>query len=124
MDEEHVLVDSERVSGELFDSALAFFYNSREKIALGAGPFDYLSKLENHREARLWNDIFLLAPEELGLPRGTIKATVLLETIFATFEMDEILHDRRGRCLVLSGGSGSRRLVQVRTGSCLPPYAQ
>jgi len=104
LDEKHMLVDGQRVSGGLFDFALAFFHNAREQIARGAGPFYYLPKLEGHREARLWNDIFLFAQEELGLPRGTIKATVLLETILASFEMDEILYELREHSAGLNAG--------------------
>ncbi|HET7065253.1 MAG TPA: malate synthase A, partial [Rudaea sp.] len=88
LDEKHVTVDGQRVSGGIFDFALVFFHNAKEQIARGAGPFYYLPKLENHREARLWNDIFVMAQNELGIPQGTIKATVLLETILATFEME------------------------------------
>ena len=104
LDEKHVTVDGQRVSGGLFDFALAFFHNAKEQLARGAGPYYYLPKLENHREARLWNDIFVLAQEELGLPLGTIKATVLLETILATFEMDEILYELREHSAGLNAG--------------------
>ncbi|HMW56939.1 MAG TPA: malate synthase A, partial [Accumulibacter sp.] len=84
LDEKHVTVDGQRVSGGIFDFGLVFFHNAREQIARGAGPFYYLPKMESHLEARLWNDIFILAQEHIGLPRGTIKATVLVETILAT----------------------------------------
>jgi malate synthase len=104
LDEKHVKIDGQRVSGGVFDFALALFHNAKEQIARGAGPFFYLPKLENHREARLWNDIFILAQDELGLPRGTIKATVLLETILATFEMDEILYELREHSAGLNAG--------------------
>ena len=104
LDEKHVTVDGERVSGGIFDFALALFHNAREQIARGAGPYFYLPKLENHREARLWNDIFVMAQDELGMPRGTIKATVLLETILATFEMDEILYELREHSAGLNAG--------------------
>jgi malate synthase len=92
LDEKHVTVDGERVSGGIFDFALFFFHNAKEQIARGAGPFFYLPKMESHLEARLWNDIFVKAQQEVGLPQGTIKATVLIETILAAFEMDEILY--------------------------------
>jgi malate synthase len=92
------------VSGGLFDFALALFHNAKEQIARGAGPYFYLPKLENHREARLWNEMFVLAQDELGLPRGTIRATVLLETILATFEMDEILYELREHSAGLNAG--------------------
>jgi len=95
LDEKHIHVDGERVSAGLFDFGLSFFHNAREQLARGFGPYYYLPKLESHHEARLWNDVFLLAQKELGLPVGTIKATVLLETILAAFEMDEILYELR-----------------------------
>jgi malate synthase len=104
LDEKHVKVDGQRVSGGLFDFALALFHNAKEQTARGAGPFYYLPKLENHREARLWNEMFVLAQDELGIPRGTIKATVLLETILATFEMDEILYELREHSAGLNAG--------------------
>jgi malate synthase len=93
--EKHVLIDGQPVSGGIFDFALYFFHNVRTLLAKGTGPYFYLPKLENHLEARLWNDIFVLAQQELGIPRGTIRATVLIETILATFEMDEILYELR-----------------------------
>jgi malate synthase len=104
LDEKHVTVDGQRVSGGLFDFALVFFHNAKEQIARGAGPFYYLPKLENHREARLWNDIFVMAQDELGIAQGTIKATVLLETILATFEMEEILYELRAHSAGLNAG--------------------
>jgi len=93
--EKHVLIDDKPISGGIFDFALYFFHNVRTLLAKGTGPYFYLPKLENHLEARLWNDIFVLAQQELGIPRGTIRATVLIETILATFEMDEILYELR-----------------------------
>jgi malate synthase len=104
LDEKHVTVDGRRVSGGIFDFALVFFHNAKEQIARGAGPFYYLPKLENHREARLWNDIFVMAQDELDIARGTIKATVLLETILATFEMEEILYELREHSAGLNAG--------------------
>ncbi|MDR1888144.1 MAG: malate synthase A [Zoogloeaceae bacterium] len=104
LDEKHVRVDGERVSGGIFDFALAFFHNAKEQIARGAGPFYYLPKLESHLEARLWNDIFILAQDYIGLARGAIKATVLIETILATFEMDEILFELREHSAGLNAG--------------------
>ncbi len=104
LDEKHVTVDGERVSGGIFDFALVFFHNAREQVARGAGPFYYLPKMESHREARLWNDIFIMAQEHIGLPRGTIKATVLVETILATFEMEEILYELREHSAGLNAG--------------------
>jgi malate synthase len=104
LDEKHVLVDGERVSAGIFDFALVLFHNAAEQLRRGAGPYFYLPKLENHLEARLWNDVFLAAQESLGLPRGTIKATVLLETILAAFEMHEILYELREHSAGLNAG--------------------
>jgi malate synthase len=102
--ERHVLVDGEPVSASLFDFGLAFFHNAREQLDRGTGPYFYLPKLESHVEARLWNDAFLLAQDELGVPRGSIKATVLIETILAAFEMDEILYELREHSAGLNAG--------------------
>ncbi|MDR2239794.1 MAG: malate synthase A [Zoogloeaceae bacterium] len=104
LDEKHVRVDGGRVSGGIFDFALVFFHNAREQIARGAGPFYYLPKMESHLEARLWNDVFCMAQDELGIPRGTIKATVLIETILATFELEEILYELREHSAGLNAG--------------------
>jgi malate synthase len=104
LSERHVLVDGEPVSASLFDFGLAFFHNARELLERGTGPYFYLPKLETHLEARLWNDAFLLAQEELGIPRGSIKATVLIETILAAFEMDEILYELREHSAGLNAG--------------------
>jgi malate synthase len=102
--ERHVLVDGEPVSASLFDFGLALFHNAREQLDRGTGPYFYLPKLESHLEARLWNDAFLLAQDELGIPRGSIKATVLIETILAAFEMDEILYELREHSAGLNAG--------------------
>ncbi|MFT3792170.1 MAG: malate synthase A [Rudaea sp.] len=104
LDEKHVTVDGQRVSGGIFDFTLVFFHNAKEQIARGFGPFYYLPKLESHLEARLWNDIFVMAQNELGIAQGTIKVTVLLETILATFEMEEILHELREHSAGLNAG--------------------
>jgi len=104
LDEKHVLVDGARVSGGIVDFALFMFHNAKELLARGAGPYFYLPKLESHLEARLWNDIFVLTQQELGLPQGTIKATVLIETILAAFEMDEILYELRDHSAGLNAG--------------------
>jgi len=104
LDEKHVTVDGQRVSGGIFDFALFMFHNAKEQVARGAGPFFYLPKLESHLEARLWNDIFVATQKELGLPQGTIKATVLIETILAAFEMDEILYELREHSAGLNAG--------------------
>ncbi len=104
LDEKHVLVDGKRISGGIFDFALFMFHNAKEQLARGAGPYFYLPKMESHLEARLWNDIFIATQEALGLPRGTIKATVLIETIVAAFEMDEILYELREHSAGLNAG--------------------
>ena len=104
LDEKHVLVDGKRVSGGIVDFALFMFHNAKEQLARGAGPYFYLPKMESHHEARLWNDIFVMTQEALGLPRGTIRATVLIETILAAFEMDEILYELREHSAGLNAG--------------------
>ncbi|CAN7319694.1 malate synthase A [Trinickia sp. LjRoot230] len=104
LDEKHVKVDGQRVSGGIFDFALYLFHNAKELLARGSGPYFYLPKLESHLEARLWNDVFVAAQEALGLPRGTIRATVLIETILAAFEMDEILYELREHSSGLNAG--------------------
>src|SRR3984893_4320238 len=91
--EKHVLVDGEPISGGLFDFGLYFYHNARELIARGSGPYFYLPKMESHLEARIWNDVFKVAQDELNVPQGTVRATVLIETIPAAFEMDEILYE-------------------------------
>ncbi len=95
LDEKHVTVDGRAVSGGIFDFALFFFHNAKELLKRGSGPYFYLPKMESHLEARLWNEIFVFAQKELGIPVGTIRATALIETVVAAFEMDEILHELR-----------------------------
>jgi malate synthase len=104
LEEKHVLLDGKRISGGIFDFALFMFHNAKEQLARGAGPYFYLPKLESHLEARLWNDIFVMTQKELGIPQGTIKATVLVETILAAFEMDEILYELREHSAGLNAG--------------------
>ena len=104
LEEKHLTVDGRPVSASLADFGLYFFQNAKELLARGTGPYFYLPKLESHREARLWNDVFIRAEEALGLPRGTIKATVLIETIPAAFEMDEILYELREHIVGLNAG--------------------
>lgn len=104
LDEKHVLVDGKRISGGLFDFALFLYHNAKEQLARGAGPYFYLPKMESHLEARLWNDVFVMAQTEIGLEQGTIKATVLIETILAAFEMDEILYELREHSSGLNAG--------------------
>ncbi|MCB9869901.1 MAG: malate synthase A [Planctomycetes bacterium] len=102
--DKHVLVDGKPVSASLLDFGLFLFHNAAEQLARGTGPYFYLPKLESHREARLWNEVFLFAQQALGLAPGTIKATVLIETITAAFEMDEILHELRQHSVGLNCG--------------------
>ena len=104
LDEKHVLIDGAPVSAGLFDFALYFFHNAKELIQRGSGPYFYLPKMESHLEARIWNDVFNLAQDEMGIPRGTIRATVLIETIPAAFEMDEILYELREHSAGLNCG--------------------
>lgn len=102
LEEKHFTVDGEPISGGLFDFGLYFFHNAYELVKRGAGPYFYLPKMESHLEARLWNDVFNMAQDYIGMKRGTIRGTVLIETITAAFEMDEV----------------SRKLVQIED-----PYA-
>lgn len=104
MVEKHVLVDGEPVAASLFDWGLYFWRNARELVQRGSGPYFYLSKLESHQEARLWNDIFNEAQDRVGIPRGTIRATVLIETILAALEMEEILWELREHVAGLNAG--------------------
>jgi malate synthase len=102
--EKHMLVDGKPVAGGLFDFGLYFFHNAKTLLDKGSGPYFYLPKLESHLEARLWNDAFILAQNELGVPQGSIRATVLIETILAAFEMDEILYELRDHSAGLNCG--------------------
>ena len=102
--ERHLLLDGRPVSGSLFDFGLYLFHNARELLGRGTGPYFYLPKLESHLEARLWNDVFVAAQEALGIPRGSIRATVLIETLPAAFEMDEILYELREHAAGLNCG--------------------
>jgi malate synthase len=102
--EKHVLVDGEPMAGALFDFGLFLFHNAKPLLAKGSGPYFYLPKLESHLEARLWNDVFVEAQKALGVKQGSIKATVLIETIMAAFEMDEILHELREHSAGLNCG--------------------
>jgi malate synthase len=102
--EKHVLVDGEPISASLFDFGLYLFHNGHELVERGTGPYLYLPKLESHLEARLWNDAFVWTQDRLGLPRGTIKATVLIETILAAFEMDAILYELHDHSSGLNAG--------------------
>ena len=95
LDEKHITLDGKIVSGAIFDFAMYFFHNVKTLLARGSGVYLYLPKMESHLEARLWNDIFVMAQNELGVPQGSVKGTVLIETIVAAFEMDEILYELR-----------------------------
>jgi malate synthase len=102
--EKHIRVDGRPMSGSLFDFGLYVFHNAKELVARGTGPYFYLPKLESHLEARLWNDVFVFAQQKLGIPKGTIKATVLIEALPAAFEMDEILYELRDHSSGLNCG--------------------
>src|SRR5436305_3899532 len=102
--EKHLYVDGKPVSASLFDFALYFFHNAKELLARGTGPYFYLPKMESHLEARLWNDVFVRAQQLVGVPNGSIRATVLIETILAAFEMHEILYELRDHSAGLNCG--------------------
>ncbi|RUP47373.1 hypothetical protein BC936DRAFT_145805 [Jimgerdemannia flammicorona] len=104
LEEKHILVDNEPCSGSIFDFALYFFHNAKKLVEIGWGPYFYLPKMESHLEARLWNDIFNLSQDMLNIPRGTIRGTVLIETILAAFEMDEIIYELRDHSSGLNCG--------------------
>jgi malate synthase len=104
LDEKHFLVDGKPISASLFDFGLFFFHNAATLLSKGTGPYFYLPKMESHLEARLWNDVFNFSQDELGIPRGSIRATVLIETILAAFEMDEILYELRDHSAGLNCG--------------------
>jgi len=104
LNEKHFQAGGKPISGSLFDFGLYFFHNAKELLRRGTGPYFYLPKLESHLEARLWNDVFCFAQDEIGVPRGSIRATVLIETILASFEMDEILYELRDHSSGLNCG--------------------
>ncbi|SVD46015.1 uncharacterized protein METZ01_LOCUS398869, partial [marine metagenome] len=104
LNEKNIVINDVPISASIFDFALYFFHNVNALLASGTGPYFYLPKLESHLEARLWNDVFNAAQDELGIPKGTIKATVLIETILAAFEMDEILYELREHSAGLNCG--------------------
>jgi malate synthase len=125
LEEKHVAIDGTPVSASLFDFGLACFHNAHEALARGSGPYYYLPKLESHLEARLWNDAFELAERELGLPSASIRATVLIETILAAFEMDEILWELRERSAGLNAGRWDYIFSTIKKlGAVLPDRAQ
>ena len=113
--EKHVLLDGEPISGSLFDFGLYAFHNAKELLARGAGPYFYLPKMQAHQEARLWNDVFTLAEEQLYIPRSSIKATVLIETLPAAFEMDEILYELREHSAGLNCGRWDYIFSAIKT---------
>src|SRR5205085_280144 len=102
--EKHLRVDGKPIAGAFADFGFFFFHNARETLDRGSGPYFYLPKMESHLEARLWNDVFELAQEKLGIPRGSVRATVLVETLPAAFEMDEILYELRDHSSGLNAG--------------------
>ena len=114
-DEKHVLVDGEPVVGALVDFGLYFFHNAREALRRGTGPYFYLPKMESHLEARLWNDVFTRAQQELGVPHGSVRATVLIETIPAAFEMEEILYELRDHSAGLNAGRWDYLFSVIKT---------
>ncbi|MEM6395583.1 MAG: malate synthase A [Bacteroidota bacterium] len=122
LEERHMLVDGEPISGSLFDFGLYFFHNAENLVAKGSGPYFYLPKLESHLEARLWNDVFVFAQEYLDIPLGTIKATVLIETIMAAFEMDEILYELRQHSAGLNCGRWDYIFSYIKKFKNLPGY--
>ena len=115
LDESHVTVDGEPMSGSLFDFGLYFFHNARELLERGSGPYFYLPKLQSHLEARLWNDVFTFSEKELGIPHGTIRATVLVETLPAAFEMEEILYELREHAAGLNAGRWDYIFSAIKT---------
>jgi malate synthase len=120
--EKHVLVDGRPISASLFDFGLYFFHNAHELLERGSGPYFYLAKLESHQEARLWNDVFNHAQEALAVPRGAIRATVLIETILAAFEMDEILYELREHAAGLNAGRWDYIFSVIKTFRNRPEY--
>ncbi len=122
LEERHFLVDGAPVSGSLFDFGLYALRNAKELLSRGSGPYFYLPKLESRHEARLWNDIFLYTQEKLGLPVGTIRATVLIETVLAAFEMDEILHELRDHSAGLNCGRWDYIFSVIKKFSARPEF--
>jgi malate synthase len=113
--EKHVTVDGEPISASLFDFGLYFFHNARERLDRGTGPYFYLPKIQSHLEARLWNDVFLFAQDALGIPRGSVRATVLIETLPAAFEMEEILHELAEHSGGLNAGRWDYLFSMIKT---------
>lgn len=120
--EKHFQVDGQPISGSLFDFGLYLFHNAKTLLANGSGPYFYLPKLESHHEARLWNDVFVFAQQYLGVPQGSIRATVLIETILASFEMDEILYELRDHSAGLNCGRWDYIFSYIKKLRNLPGY--
>jgi malate synthase len=121
--EKHLLIDGRPVAAAVVDAGLYLFHCARRQLDRGSGPYFYLPKLESHREARLWNDVFVLAQELLGIPRGTIRATVLIETITAAVEMEEILYELREHCAGLNAGRWDYLFSMIKTFGSRPWFA-
>ena len=121
--ESHVLVDDVPISASLFDAGLYLFHNAAERVARGSGPYLYLPKLESHHEARLWNEVFIHAQATLGVPRGSVRATVLIETITAAFEMDEILYELREHAAGLNAGRWDYLFSVIKRFHARPEFA-
>ena len=120
--EKHAHADGEAMSGSLFDFGLFFFHNAKEQLARGVGPYFYLPKLESHLEARLWNDVFVFAQDYCGVPQGSVRATVLIETILAAFEMDEILWELRDHSAGLNCGRWDYIFSYIKKLGALPSF--
>src|SRR3990170_7317677 len=121
--ERHFEVDGRPISGSLFDFGLYLLHNGAELLARGSGPYFYLPKLQSHREARLWNDVFVWSQDVVGVPRGSIRATVLIETIWAAFEMDEILYELREHAAGLNAGRWDYIFSIIKAFSAHPEQA-
>ena len=122
MEEKHLQLAGKRISASLCDWGFYFFHNARALVAKGSGPYFYLPKMESHLEARLWNDIFIFAQDKLGLPRGTVRATVLIETILGAFEAEEILFELREHASGLNCGRWDYMFSVVKKFRNRPEY--
>ncbi len=120
--EQHILIDGEPASASMVDFGLTFFNNAQEQLNNELGPYFYLPKIESHLEARLWNDVFVFAQDKLGIPQGSIRATMLIETIFAAFEMDEILYELRDHAAGLNAGRWDYIFSLIKTMSSSPDH--
>ena len=123
LSEKHLTIDGRPVSASLVDFGLYFYHCAQRQIDRGSGPYFYLPKLENHLEARLWNDVFIVAQDLLGIPRGTVRATVLIETITAAFEMEEILYELREHAAGLNAGRWDYLFSLIKNFAHQPAYA-